>query len=114
MTISPKVKTLLGFAKKSGKVISGETTIEERIKRNIFTFLFIASDMPDKRKKYWEKKCKEKNIKCYVIGTKEEYGAILGISPRNLLTVNDKQMAQAILEQLRLTEASLTDTFGGD
>ncbi len=114
MLINPKVKTLLGFAKKSGKVISGETAVEDGMKRNIFTFLLIASDMPEKRKKYWEKKCKEKNIKYYVLGTKEEYGAILGISPRNLLTVTDKQMAQAILKQLRLTATGLTDSYGGD
>lgn len=96
MKIPDQIKPLLGFAKKSGQLFTGEKAVESCIKTNKARLILIADDLPEKRKFYWIKWCEEKNIIYGMFGTKEEYGEILGTTPRGLLALTDRTMAVQI------------------
>ncbi|MBZ4654475.1 MAG: ribosomal protein L7Ae/L30e/S12e/Gadd45 [Peptococcaceae bacterium] len=96
MTILASIQTLLGFAKKAGKLVSGESAVEAMLKRGIVTLVILAEDLPEKRKSYWLRRCDHLNVDSLTLGTKDELGRALGLSPRSILAVTDTQMAQAI------------------
>jgi len=102
-TVPANIRTLLGFAKKSGKLLCGETAVESAIKRNAAMLVILAHDLPEKRKIHWEYWCRNNKIKYVTLGTKEEFGLILGMSERSVLAVIDSQMAAAIRKQLSHT-----------
>ncbi|MGI6587785.1 MAG: L7Ae/L30e/S12e/Gadd45 family ribosomal protein [Peptococcia bacterium] len=100
MIIPQKVKTLLGFARKSGQLFAGEKAVENCLKINKAQLILIATDFPEKRKSFFIKWCIDKKVRYFLIGTKEEYGEILGTTPRSLLAVTDKKMAEKIRQYL--------------
>ncbi|MDD2401637.1 MAG: ribosomal L7Ae/L30e/S12e/Gadd45 family protein [Clostridia bacterium] len=100
MEVSDKVKTLLGFAKKSGNLFSGEKAVEGCIKRNKAYLILIADDFSEKRKYYYVKWFEDKGIPFLKIGSKAECGYMLGSSPRNLIAITDRQIAETILRYL--------------
>ena len=101
MNIPPKPRALLGFAKKAGHLQSGESAVSSAMKKKTVKLLIIANDLPAKRKVHWQKWCEANNIDCVMIGTKQEYGYILGLSARSILAITDRKMADAIIRTIR-------------
>ena len=99
-TVPPNIRALLGFAKKSGKLLSGEAAVGSALKRNSAKLVILACDLPEKRKTHWESWCQSIKIKYVFLGTKEEFGRILGLSNRGVIAVTDAQMAAVINKQL--------------
>lgn len=102
MNIPHSVSALLGFAKKSSKLAAGEWAVESVMKRRKAALIILAEDCPDKRKNHWQIWCNDQGVPCYIRGTKEEYGMVLGMSPRSVIAVTDKGLAAAIQKQLSL------------
>ncbi len=97
MTIPSNIKTLLGFAQKARKLVAGESAVEAMLKRGIVRLVILAEDLPEKRKSYWLRWCNDLNVDHpLILGTKEELGKALGLSPRSIIAITDTQMAQAI------------------
>jgi ribosomal protein L7Ae-like RNA K-turn-binding protein len=96
MKIPDNVNTLLGFARKSGKIYIGETAVENGIKTNKNHLILLAQDLPEKRKSHYIKWFEDKKIRYFIIGTKEDYGLALGMTPRSIIAITDKQMAETI------------------
>lgn len=88
-----KIKALLGFAQKAGKIISGDDMVIAGMKKKQIFFVVLASDASDSVKKevlYYI----EKYQVPYVIGfAKAELGLAIGKSPRAVLGVTDKNFA---------------------
>ena len=101
MNIAPKTSALLGFAKKAGLLQSGESAVSVAMKKKSVNLLIIANDLPEKRKIHWEKWCETNNAGCVTLGTKQEFGHILGLSARGILAVTDRKMAEAIITTIR-------------
>ncbi len=100
MKIPERIKTFLGFAKKSRQLFTGEKAVETSIKTNKAKLVLIATDFPEKRKYFCIKFCEEQKIPYGILGTKEEYGQILKISPRGLLAITDIRMAEEMQKHL--------------
>lgn len=100
MMIPNKIKTLLGFARKSGQLVSGESAVSASLKRKAPALILLALDMPEKRKTIFMHWCNDQEIRYLIMGTKEEYGNILGLSPRGVVAILDKQLAKAIKDQI--------------
>lgn len=96
MTVPSNVSSLLGFAKKSGSLLSGESAVQTGLKKKNVRLVILAEDLPEKRRSSYQKWCEDDRVSCRVLGTKEEWGQILGMSERGILAVIDKQMARAI------------------
>lgn len=100
MKIPQKIKALLGFARKSRRLFAGEKSVENCLKTDRAQLLLIATDFPEKRKSYFIQWCTEKKITYFLLGTKEEYGELLGTTPRGLLAITDQKMAEEICKYL--------------
>jgi ribosomal protein L7Ae-like RNA K-turn-binding protein len=100
MNIPERIKAFLGFAKKSGQLFTGEKAVENSIKINKAKLVLIATDFPEKRRRFCIRFCEEQKIPYGILGTKEEYGQILQTSPRGLLAITDIRMAEEIRKNL--------------
>ncbi|HHZ17021.1 MAG TPA: L7Ae/L30e/S12e/Gadd45 family ribosomal protein [Peptococcaceae bacterium] len=102
MKIPDRVKTFLGFAQKSGQLLTGEKAVNTGIKTGKAKLVLIATDLPEKRRLFCMRFCEERKIPFGVLGTKEEYGQILGVSPRTLLAVTEEKLAEEIRKSAKL------------
>jgi len=101
MSIPPKTGALLGFAKKAGLLESGESAVVSALKKKKAKLLLVAADSPIKRTANWEHWSAVNGIECLILGTKQDWGNLLGVSERSILAVTDQKMADAILKTLR-------------
>ena len=93
-----KILTLIGFAKKSGKVFSGEeTTLVKSRKAKI---VFIASDAAENTSKRLRDKANYRGIVICDIFSRDELGKAIGQQDRVSICINDKGFAEAIMELL--------------
>jgi len=102
MSVPERVGTFLGFAKKSGHLLTGEKAVATGIKTGKAKIVLMATDLPERRRFFCIKFCEEQKIPYSVVGTKEEYGQILGMSPRTLLAVTEQKIAEQIQKTLAL------------
>ncbi|MDD2234033.1 MAG: L7Ae/L30e/S12e/Gadd45 family ribosomal protein [Desulfitobacteriaceae bacterium] len=92
-----KILSYLGMARRAGKIVSGEFQVETMLKKNKGQLLILACDAPSGQRKY-EKWAGDHNIPVIIIGTKQELGIALGLSPRSVILVMDEGFAKAILK----------------
>jgi len=114
MKIPPSIKTLLGFSRKSGSLLCGEAAVETGLKRRQLALVILAEDLNEKRRFNWSKWCQDLQVPCLIMGSKEEIGYALGMSPRGIIGIKDRKMAQGITTKLTLENQELPDTNGGD
>ena len=88
-----KIKALLGFAQKAGKIISGDDMVITGIKKKQVFFVVLALDASDYVKKEVLHYIEKYRVP-YVMGfVKAELGLVIGKSPRAVLGVTDKNFA---------------------
>lgn len=91
------IKTMLGFAQKSKKTVSGESAVKACLKKDKIYLLILAGDLSDNRKKHWEYLAQDLDIPVYTIENKLELGIALGQSPRSVIGITDRNLARTIL-----------------
>lgn len=91
------IKTMLGFARKSNKIVSGESAVRACLKKETIYLLILAEDLSDSRKKHWEYLAQDLNIPVYILGNKLDLGIALGQSPRSIIGLTDRDLARTIL-----------------
>jgi len=100
MSKKSNVMTMLGFARKSGEVISGEAAVKAVLKKGQVYLLIMAEDLSENRKKYWSYLANEVEIPIFVIGNKKELGISIGLSPRSIIGVTDADMAKSMVKMI--------------
>ena len=96
MELKPEIKTLIGFAAKSRKLLLGTYSVEEGIRRGTAKLVLVATDTNPKRLEILTHWCKDKEIPLLSIGTKEEYGLLLHKKPVGLLGIAEPSLAEGI------------------
>lgn len=94
--MNTRIQSLIGIARRAGKVASGDAQIEAMLKKRKGFLLIIAEDAHGAQKKYtqWANDIK---LPVYVTGTKLELGRLIGLSPRSAVLILDQGFAKAIL-----------------
>lgn len=96
-----KILSLIGLAKKAGKVSNGTMAARTSlIKRKAF-LLVMSNDIAINTKADLLKDGEKNNTPWIMIGDKYELGNSVGKAYRVAITINDYGMAQAILEELK-------------
>lgn len=95
-----KIYSMLGIAKKGGKISIGfdVTCLDVKSKKSIL--VLIAVDASDKTKKNIQFICDKYDIKYVEYGEKEILGKSLGRKVVGVLSVNDTNIASYILNNL--------------
>lgn len=98
-----KVYSLIGFAQKAGKISSGTVAAKTSLLRKRARILVMSSDISEKTRDSLIGTCNKQKIPWVVFGNKLQLGVSVGKAYRVALTVNDDNMAQAIIAALRET-----------
>lgn len=101
-----KIESYLGFAKKSGKLVSGTHTCTVNGDRGKLKLLIIAEDTaPGSRKKMVQLAQRTRTpYKIYGLG--DELSHIVGESRRSVFGITDKNFAEIIQKAIRTEEKS--------
>lgn len=94
--MNARIQSLIGIARRAGKIASGDAQIEAMVKKRKGFLLIIAEDAHGAQKKYtqWADDIK---LPVFIMGTKLELGRSIGLSPRSAVLVLDQGFAKAIL-----------------
>lgn len=94
-----KAMSMIGLAKRAGKLVSGEFASLEAVRSGTAALVIIAGDASDGTAKKFKDKCSFYNTKLIVFSSKSELGALLGKEERAVLAVTDEGFAAAIAEK---------------
>ncbi|MCD5413607.1 MAG: ribosomal L7Ae/L30e/S12e/Gadd45 family protein [Clostridiales bacterium] len=99
-----KIFSLLGFAMKSGNVVTGESTCLIHVKKNSVYLVIVAKDASANTKKLFKNKTMFRNIPYRVYGTKSTLGDNIGKSDRATIAIKDIGFARKLIEYIDAVE----------
>ncbi|GAW94304.1 L7Ae/L30e/S12e/Gadd45 family ribosomal protein [Calderihabitans maritimus] len=94
------VKTLLGFAQRAGKIVSGRSAVLGQLKKGRAQMVILATDSASDLQGEVKSWCSGRKIPVFYAGTKVELGLAIGKSPRAVLAVLDRNFAERIEQEL--------------
>ncbi|CBH21811.1 Ribosomal protein [Acetoanaerobium sticklandii] len=95
-----KVLTLIGFAYKSRKMVSGEGITLEAIKKNKVKLVFLASDASENTRKRIKDKCSYRDIPVSEELDRQQIGNAIGKDERVVIGITDEGFSQSMLKLL--------------
>lgn len=91
--------SMLGLAKKAGKVVSGEFSVENALKGRKALLVILASDTSENTKKKFTNMSTYRNIPLIIAeANKEALGKAVGCELRSVVAVNDPGFANKLYE----------------
>jgi ribosomal protein L7Ae-like RNA K-turn-binding protein len=108
--MNAKMASLLGLARKAGKITGGGSGTEASLKKRRGSLLVVAADAPKARKRY-EAWTRDIGVPLIVTGSKLELGAAVGTAPLAVLLVADEGFARAILRVWQEVNEQWADEF---
>lgn len=95
-----KVLSYMGFAKKSGNLVSGVNTCTFNMSRRKVRLMILAEDISQGSEKKIMKEIRRYNIEYIKYGTIDELSAAIGGQGRSVFGILDDNFANAILNAL--------------
>lgn len=96
-----KVLSLLGLAKKSGNIASGEFATEKAVKTGTAFLVVVANDASDNTRKRFADKCSFYNVPIEFYSDKAGLGHALGFEMRTSIAVLDPGFADSLIKKIR-------------
>lgn len=97
--IPVKIKSLLGLGQKARKLVTGQRSVQGLLAKRHCWLVLLAEDAPPKYIDYYQRQGVA-GTPVWQLGTKVEWGAALGQSPRVVIGVTDQQLAKAVVQAL--------------
>ena len=95
-----RILSLLGLAKKAGRIASGGFLSEEAVKSQKAQLVIVSDDASENTAKKFRDMCAFRNIPCRAYADMETLGRSIGCEDRSVLAVTDRGFAQSILKLL--------------
>ena len=95
-----KIYSLLGLAKKAGRVVSGEFATDKSVKEGTAFLVLVSEDASDNTKKKFSNTCEFYEVPRYFFGTKDELGHAIGKEMRSSLAITDEGFAKSLIKHL--------------
>lgn len=96
-----KIYSLLGFAQRARKLVSGEQAVDVALRKGKVHLLIIASDSSDNTLRKFKAIADTHQVKWCILGTKAELGYAMGKSPRSLIGIIDANFSSSIESQIK-------------
>lgn len=93
-----KTYNLIGLCQKAGRLTSGEVSSEKAIKSKKSHLLIITKDASKNTHKKFTNRCTYYNVPLIEFGTKNTLGNAIGKKERAVISINDKNLANAITD----------------
>lgn len=94
------VLSLLGFARKAGHLVPGETLCEQGVKSKKISLLIIAEDMNESTKNKMMRMCESEGVTYRVFSNKESLSNAIGKANYGLFGVTNKKFSRALIEKI--------------
>ncbi len=91
-----QVLSLLGFAQKAGKIVSGDQVTLEKLKNRRVKLIIVATDAVESTKQKLISRAESANVTWVELGTKLQLGLAVGKSPRAVVGILDYGFAKRI------------------
>ncbi len=93
-----KVYSMLGLAKKAGKLLGGSEVCERALKSGKITLLVLSSDASEGTEKKFRDMCSFRNIPLRQFGDRNSLGRYTGCSERVVIGLCDRGFSEAIMK----------------
>lgn len=93
-----KVFSMLGLAKRAGKIESGQFKSERCIKSGQAALVILSGDASENTEKQFRDMCAWRKIPCIAMADRDQLGSCIGQEQRCVLAVTDASFAGRILE----------------
>lgn len=97
----PRLISLLGFAQKARKLVSGEAAVDKAVKSGQAKLLIIAADASDNTRKGYRDLASYYRVTYFEVLSKDQIGHSIGKPSRAVLAVTDTGFGKAISEALK-------------
>lgn len=94
-----KVLTMIGMAKRAGKIVTGAEICEAAVRKRKTKLIIIAGDISENGRKAITDACKYYKTKYIEYSDKENLGKFTGSESRSVIAVNDRGFAESILKK---------------
>lgn len=88
--------TLLGLARRAGKLAAGDQMVREALQRRRAAVVVVATDAGQSTKDRFQRLCHESQVQCLQLGSKAELGDAIGQTEKAVLAVTDQHFAKGI------------------
>ena len=95
-----KILTLLGFAKKAGKLVSGANAVQRSILFGKSALVIATNDAGESIKSKMSRLCEENEVSYIVLGNSEELSKATGEENKVIFSVEDLGFAKSIMEKI--------------
>lgn len=95
-----KVLSLMGLAKKAGKLKSGEYCVENEIKKGKAILVIVAKDASENTKKKYSDMCAYRQVPICFYSDKDNIGQCLGYDERAAAVITDEGFASGIMKEI--------------
>lgn len=95
-----KVLTLLGFAKKAGKLVAGANAVQRSILFGQSALVIVTMDAGDSIKSKMKRLCEENEVNYIVFGSSAELSKATGEDNKVIFSVEDLGFAKSIIEKI--------------
>lgn len=99
-----KILTLLGFAQKSGNLVTGENTCEIFLKKKQIVLLIVSEDVSENTLKKMIGHARKYGVPLYQYGKREELSIAIGKANRAVIGIKDRGFAKKLAELLNKLE----------
>ena len=90
--------SMIGLAKRAGKLVSGEFSTEQAVKKGLARLVIVAADASDNTKKLFSDKCTYYEVPIIITKDKDNLGRAIGKEFRASIGILDESFAQAIIK----------------
>lgn len=95
-----RILSYLGFAKKAGKLVSGQGNCENAIKGSKALLVLLSGDASLNTQKHFSDMAAYRNIPIYMLGNK--IGKAIGKEEHKTVCITDKGFAEAVIKEINL------------
>ena len=95
-----RVLSAISLCKKAGKIVSGEFSVLEAVKKKKAKLVIVSEDASENTKKLFSDKSGYRAIPVLLYGTKESLGRAIGAKNRAVVAVTDDSFKNMIIKQI--------------
>lgn len=95
-----RILSYLGFAKKAGKLVSGQGNCENAIKGSKALLVLLSGDASLNTQKHFSDMAAYRNIPIYMLG--DNLGRAIGKEEHKSVCITDKGFAEAVIKEINL------------
>lgn len=99
-----KTISMIGLAKRAGKVVSGEFSVDKAVKAFRAYLVIVAEDTSVNSKKHYQDMCTFYEVPLIYAGTKDDLGHAIGCEFRASVAILDEGLAKSIMKLKQVSE----------